>query len=1021
MLFNATHAEETRVGIVDGQKLIDIDIEAAGREQRKSNIYKGIITRIEPSLEACFVDYGEERHGFLPFKEVSRTYFKPEVDVRTTSIREALVEGQELIVQVEKEERGNKGAALTTFISLAGRYLVLMPNNPRGGGVSRRIEGEERQELRETMEKLNVPSGMSTIARTAGIGRTPEELQWDLNYLLKLWDAITEAAEPRYEYTINEKGRSVTHYTTASQKNGRTLKRANPAPFLIVEESNLVIRAIRDYFHPDIGEILVDTDDIYDQARQFMAHVMPDMVNRVKRYREETPLFSRFQIEHQIETAYSRTVPLPSGGAIVIDHTEALVAVDVNSARATRGADIEETALKTNLEAADEVARQMRLRDLGGLIVIDFIDMNDPKNQRQIEQHLKEAIRPDRARVQTGRISRFGLMELSRQRLRPSLYEGSHITCPRCNGVGVIRDTESCALQVLRILQEEASKEGTGALHAQVPVDVATYILNEKRGEVAKIEARCRVPVVLIPNTSLETPHYHIERLRTDDERLDDDLASYKRAEDLAPVVDDPYAVKSAHEKPEQRPRQVPVIKNILPQDVAPVHEEKAKPSETKKQQGFFAKILSLFGIGSEKKKPAKTPKAKSDRGGKDRRRSAKSGEHRQRKSESKAVEATAAKQAAKEAFKEAARERIEERRSRRARKPRREETRTLEAVAAEQAAKEIEARETAAAAQVAVAQEPVAAAPVAETVEQKPCRERTRRKPRQEQPVEAAPDGKERQVAVVETASPQVTSVAASVVEAKPAPVAFTQEVKAPAQPAPEIPARDIAQEPSFDAIRAGAVSEEVPPVPAKRLAIEEDIAFYVLPESDGEPVIESESRRRRPRRRRRPTKNAETVSVIQDAAPVQIPALATEFAPQPATEPVQAAQVAAAAVVKSSAVESVEQSTETVTAQPAPAVEAPVSEAPEVKAQAAVEAPAEKHAQVEAAVARAQAVADIAVGLTENPRRVWLEQVETDASLVPPLSYEAKPVTGRPRPVLEAISEGSLEQVETDPKYKA
>lgn len=450
MLFNATHAEETRVAIVDGQKLIDIDIEVAGREQRKSNIYKGIITRIEPSLEACFVNYGEERHGFLPFKEVSRAYFKEGVDVRTATIREALTEGQELIVQVEKEERGNKGAALTTFISLAGRYLVLMPNNPRGGGVSRRIEGEERQELREAMDQLDLPSGMSTIARTAGIGRTVEELQWDLNYLLKLWSAISEAAVPQYEYSENDRGRTVTHYTTESVRDGKPLRRANPAPFLIVEESNLVIRAIRDYFQPDIGEILVDTDDIYDQARQFMAHVMPDLVGRVKRYREETPLFSRFQIEHQIESAYSRTVPLPSGGAIVIDHTEALVAVDVNSARATRGADIEETALRTNMEAADEVARQMRLRDLGGLIVIDFIDMAEPKNQRQIEQRLKEAIRPDRARVQTGRISRFGLMELSRQRLRPSLSEGNHVTCPRCNGVGVIRDTESCAIQIGR-------------------------------------------------------------------------------------------------------------------------------------------------------------------------------------------------------------------------------------------------------------------------------------------------------------------------------------------------------------------------------------------------------------------------------------------------------------------------------------------------------------------------------------------------------------------------------------------
>lgn len=635
MLFNATHAEETRVGIVDGQKLIDIDIETAGREQRKSNIYKGIITRIEPSLEACFVNYGEDRHGFLPFKEVSRQYFKEGVDVRTATIRDALVEGQELIVQVEKEERGNKGAALTTFISLAGRYLVLMPNNPRGGGVSRRIEGEERQELRETMDRLKLPAGMSIIARTAGIGRTVDEFQWDLNYLLKLWEAICEAAQPQYELQSREGNRVVTKYVTESVgPKGEALKRANPAPFLIVEESNLVIRAIRDYFQPEIGEILVDTDEIYDQARQFMAHVMPDMVGRVKRYREETPLFSRFQIEHQIETAYSRTVPLPSGGAIVIDHTEALVAVDVNSARATRGSDIEETAFRTNCEAADEVARQMRLRDLGGLIVIDFIDMNDPKNQRAVEQRLKDALKYDRARVQMAKISRFGLMELSRQRLRPALAEGNHITCPRCNGVGVIRDTESCALQILRILEEEAMKEGTGAVHAQVPVDVASFLLNEKRRDIAKIEQRHRLPIVLIPNKFLETPHYHIERLRYDDERLDDEVASYKRAEEIQPDEEaiDPYRVKKPEEKPAAK-RQEPVLRNFMP-EVAPEHneadrlinkkaeqraarEEAAKRAQAAQQPSLIRRLINfLFGSGEkqveEKKDDEK--KGRSDR-----------------------------------------------------------------------------------------------------------------------------------------------------------------------------------------------------------------------------------------------------------------------------------------------------------------------------------------------------------------------------------------------------------------------
>ncbi|EGD01422.1 ribonuclease E, partial [Burkholderia sp. TJI49] len=540
MLFNATQQEELRVAIVDGQKLIDIDIETAGREQRKGNIYKGVITRIEPSLEACFVNYGEDRHGFLPFKEVARQYFKEGVDMRSARIQDALREGQELIVQVEKEERGNKGAALTTFISLAGRYLVLMPNNPRGGGVSRRIEGDERQELRETMAQLQIPDGMSMIARTAGIGRSAEELQWDLNYLLQLWRAIEAASQ-----------------------NGHPGQ-----PMLIYLESSLVIRAIRDYFQPDIGEILIDTTEIYDQARAFMDIVMPDNVSKVKRYHDDVPLFSRFQIEHQIETAYSRTVPLPSGGAIVIDHTEALVAIDVNSARATKGADIEETATRTNLEAADEVARQLRLRDLGGLIVIDFIDMESAKSQREVEQRLKDALKHDRARVQMGKISRFGLMELSRQRLRPALSEGSHVTCPRCNGTGHIRDTESSALQVLRIIQEEAMKENTAAIHCQVPVEVTAFLLNEKRQEINKIESRFKVGIVLIPNKHLDTPHYKLERLRHDDARLDDPRASWKMAEEAARELESEtgYSKRAADVKPKQEA----AVKGITPERPAP-------------------------------------------------------------------------------------------------------------------------------------------------------------------------------------------------------------------------------------------------------------------------------------------------------------------------------------------------------------------------------------------------------------------------------------------------------------------
>lgn len=536
MLFNATHQEELRVAIVDGQKLIDLDIETAGREQRKGNIYKGVITRIEPGLEACFVSYGEERHGFLPFKEVARTYFKEGVDVRTARIQDALTEGQELIIQVEKEERGNKGAALTTFISLAGRYLVLMPNNPRGGGVSRRVEGEDRQELRETMDQLNIPAGMSIIARTAGIGRNVEELQWDLSYLMQLWNAIDGAA------------------------------RENKAPILIYLESSLVIRAIRDYYSPEIGEILIDTEDIFEQATAFMSVVMPDNVQRVKMYRDDVPLFSRFQIEHQIETAYSRTVQLPSGGSVVIDHTEALVAVDVNSARSTRGADIEETAMRTNLEAADEVARQLRLRDLGGLIVIDFIDMEESKNQRAVEQRLRDALHFDRARVQMGKISRFGLMELSRQRLRPALNEGSHITCPRCNGTGVVRDAESSALHVLRLLQEEAMKEGTAALHAQVPVDVATFLLNEKRGDITKIESRLKVNLVLIPNKNLETPHHHIERLRHDDPRMEEIKTSF----DLV-AQPEPELTWAPNKALDTKIRPEAIVKGITPSQPAPV------------------------------------------------------------------------------------------------------------------------------------------------------------------------------------------------------------------------------------------------------------------------------------------------------------------------------------------------------------------------------------------------------------------------------------------------------------------
>lgn len=534
MLINATQAEERRLAIVDGQKLLDYEIEIEGREQRKGNIYKAIVTRVEPSLEACFVDYGEDRHGFLPFKEISKQFFQQGVSVGQARIQDAIREGQELLVQVEKEERGNKGAALTTFISLAGRYVVLMPNNPRGGGVSRRIEGEDRAELKEALDQLEYPNGMSIIARTAGIGRSAPELQWDLNYLLKLWAAIDGAA-----------------------KSGK-------GAFLIYQESSLVIRAIRDYFNNDIGDILIDTDDVFDQAQQFMAHVMPEHASKVKRYRDDAPLFSRFQIEHQIESAYARMVNLPSGGAIVIDHTEALVSVDVNSARAIKGGDIEETATRTNLEAADEVARQMRLRDLGGLIVIDFIDMEESRNRREVENRLRDALRQDRARVQLGTISKFGLMEMSRQRLRPALSEGASIPCPRCGGSGHVRDTESSALQILRIIQEESLKDQTASVLCQVPVEVASFLLNEKRTEIAKIELKQRINVLVVPNKSLETPNYKLERLKHDDPRLEHIEASYKLADDM----DAATSVTRRSQEPTNK--QTPVLKGVLPDAPAP-------------------------------------------------------------------------------------------------------------------------------------------------------------------------------------------------------------------------------------------------------------------------------------------------------------------------------------------------------------------------------------------------------------------------------------------------------------------
>ncbi len=573
ILINATQREELRVAMVDGQKLYDLDIELPAREQKKSNIYKGAITRIEPSLEAAFVNYGAERHGFLPFKEIARSCLDPTAvgERNRPAFKDALKEGQELIVQVGREERGTKGAALTTFASLAGRYLVVMPNNPRAGGVSRRIEGDERSEVRDALSQLEIPSGMGVIVRTAGVGRTVEELQWDLDYLKTLWDAISSAAEDR------------------------------GAPFLIYQESNVIIRALRDHLRSDIGEIMIDDPEVYEQAREFMQKVMPHNLKKLKIYNDHVPLFNRFQIESQIESAFDREVSLPSGGSIVIDHTEALLSIDINSARATKGSDIEETALNTNLEAADEIARQLRLRDLGGLIVIDFIDMEPSRHQREVENRLNEALRMDRARVQIGRISRFGLLEMSRQRLRPSLGESSQIVCPRCLGHGRIRGIDSLALSVLRIMEEQALKENTGRVIAQLPIQVASFLLNEKRNSIKEIESRNSVELIIIPNPNMDTPHFEVQRYRDDDKEITD-KASYELVSELESEVPTMEATKSVIE--------TPAVRSITPP--APLPLPFLKKDLKVQGAGFFSRLWNgLFA--SEIKMPESSANASHD------------------------------------------------------------------------------------------------------------------------------------------------------------------------------------------------------------------------------------------------------------------------------------------------------------------------------------------------------------------------------------------------------------------------
>lgn len=563
ILINAKQPEELRVAMVDGQRLDNFDIEIANRKQSKSNIYKGKITRIEPSLEAAFIDYGAERHGFLPLKDIARTYYTAndgtevvEEEFSRHNIKEMLREGQEIIIQVDKEERGNKGAALTTYISLAGRYLVLMPNNPRAGGVSRRIEGDERNEAREVMNSLILPDSMGLILRTAGVGKSAEELKWDLEYLLQLWKAIEESAN-------NHK-----------------------APFLIYQESNIIIRAIRDYLREDIGEILVDDEQIFAEASEFITRVMPSYIDKVHYYSDNVPLFTRYQIESQIESAFQREVKLPSGGEIVLDHTEALLSIDINSARSTKGGDIEETALNTNLEAVEEIARQLRLRDVGGLVVIDFIDMLSHKNQREVENRLKDALKMDRARVQVGRISRFGLLEMSRQRLRPSLGESSQTVCPRCRGQGSIRSVESLALSILRLIEEEAMKERTIKIITQAPVEVATYLLNEKRHAIREIETRQKIDVVLIPNTYMNTPMYDVQRVRLDD-RTNSDKLSY-----TLPMVELQEQLSESYLHPIKVPSlEEPAVKGISHTNMADfIHR-------SEEQTGLFSRLWrGLFG-----------------------------------------------------------------------------------------------------------------------------------------------------------------------------------------------------------------------------------------------------------------------------------------------------------------------------------------------------------------------------------------------------------------------------------------
>ncbi|WOE81371.1 ribonuclease E [Pseudomonas protegens] len=960
MLINATQPEELRVALVDGQRLYDLDIESGAREQKKANIYKGRITRIEPSLEAAFVDFGSERHGFLPLKEISREYFKKAPEGRV-NIKDVLSEGQEVIVQVEKEERGNKGAALTTFISLAGRYLVLMPNNPRAGGISRRIEGEERNELREALNGLVAPADMGLIVRTAGLGRSSEEMQWDLDYLLQLWTAIKEASLDR------------------------------SAPFLIYQESNVIIRAIRDYLRQDIGEVLIDSVEAQDEALTFIRQVMPQYASKIKLYEDSVPLFNRFQIESQIETAFQRVVELPSGGSIVIDPTEALVSIDINSARATKGSDIEETALQTNLEAAEEIARQLRLRDIGGLIVIDFIDMTPAKNQRAVEEKVRECLEADRARVQIGRISRFGLLEMSRQRLRPSLGESSGIVCPRCNGTGIIRDVESLSLAILRLIEEEALKDRTAEVRAQVPIPVAAFLLNEKRNSITKIELRTRARIVILPNDHLETPHFEVQRLRDDSPEANTNQSSYEIAAAAAEAEEvQPTAATRTLVRQEAAVKTAPARANApVPTEVpAPVAAPAPVVAEPSLFKGLVKSLVSLFATKEEPAAPVVVEKPVTERPARSNEEQRRNGRQQSRNRNGRRDEE---------------RKPREERAPREERQPRevREAREEVQGVAREERAPRAPREER---------------QPRAPREDRKPRGEREERVRELREPLDAAPAA--------------AAATAAAVTEERPA--RQPREERQPRQPREE-------RQPRAEQAQAAAASEE------EVLPNEEQLQEEGLDNAEGErPRRRSRGQRRRSNRRERQRdangnviegseENSEEPSSVDLAAGLAVTAAvaSTAISANAEAEAHQQAERATAAVEEKTPETPSVEANSAVEAPAVPAVEvAPVAEvAPVVAEPAQVEVAAEPAVVVEAQpviaeqpvaepVAQAPAAEKKAIELVREAPAPATEPVAVEqpgvaqqpAQAEEPAPVAAPVVAEAPAPVIEAAPASAL-----------